>query len=178
MVVEAQVAERFLAAPMLVDVEPSSKRALLEALEPRRVPSGAVLLEQGQPNDLLSFLIEGSVVIERRLLVGHKETIAHLSAPAVFGTTSFFRPDPPSVTVRATTDVYVLSLDHAAHERLRRENPHAAEALALAAVRTLAERFEILDKRVSDSLAKHADDPPKITEWSDFRARLFEDSNK
>ena len=68
-------------------------------------------------------------------------------------------------------------MDHPAHERLRRTNPRAAEALALAVVRVLAERFDLLDKRVSDGLVQHADDQPKVTEWSGFRARLFEEPN-
>ena len=57
--------------------------------------------------------------------------------------------------------------------RSSRDNPRAAEALALAAVRTLAERFELLDKRLSDTLASHSDDHPKVTEWSGFRARIW-----
>ena len=37
------------------------------------------------------------------------------------------------------------------------------------------ERFDMLDKRVSDYLAGHGDEPPRATEWSSFRARLFEE---
>lgn len=175
--VKADAIERFLDAPLLVDVDVESRRAVLTAMIESRAPAGAVLLGQGQPNDHLSFLVEGTATIERTLPGNRKEVLAHIAAPAVFGTTSFFRPGPPTVTVRATSDVCILSLDHPAHEELRRENPRAAEALALAAVRTLAERFDLLDKRVSDSLAQHAADHPKVTEWSGFRARLFEESN-
>ncbi|WP_406698849.1 cyclic nucleotide-binding domain-containing protein [Singulisphaera sp. Ch08] len=175
--VKADVAEQFLAAPLLVDVDLDARRALLAILEESHSPANAVLLEQGEPNDHLSFLIEGSAVIERSLPGGRKETLAHLTAPAVFGTTSFFRPTPPTITVRAATDVCILTMGHPAHEKLRRDNPRTAEALALAVVRVLAERFDLLDKRVSDFLAQHADDQPKTTEWSGFRARLFEDSN-
>ncbi len=174
--VKVDAAERFLTAPLLVDVDPELRRAVLDVLSEYRASSGAVLLEQGHPNDNLSFLIEGNATIERALAGGRKETLAHLTAPSVFGTISFFRPDPPSVTVRATSDVCVLTLDHPAHERLRSANPRAAEALALAAVRTLAERFDILDKRLSDSLAQHGDDHPRATEWSGFRERLFQES--
>lgn len=174
--VKADAAERFLTAPLLLDVDPESRRAVLEILVESRAQAGAVLLAQGQPSDRLSFLIEGTATVERTLADGHREVLASLTAPSVFGTVSFFRPTAPTVTVRASSDVCVLSLDHPAHERLRRDNPRAAEALALAAVRTLAERFDILDKRLSDSLAQHADDPPKVNEWSGFRARLFEES--
>jgi CRP-like cAMP-binding protein len=172
--VSTAAAERFLAAPFLAGVDPALRSALLALLSEERAAARTVLLAQGQPNDHLSFLIEGTITIERVFPEGQKETVTTLSAPAVFGTTSFFRPTAPSVSVVATTDVWFLTLYHPAHEQLRRENPRAAEALALAAVRVLAERFDVLDKRVSDYLARH-DDPPKATEWSSFRARLFEE---
>jgi len=175
--VEAHSAERFMSVPLLHDVELDAKRAVLEVLVEKHVPEGTILLQQGQANNLLSFLIEGRATIERKLENGQTELVARLTAPAVFGTTSFFHPDPPTVSVRAATSACVLTLDRTAHARLRRENPSAAEALALAAVRTLVERFNVLDKRVSDSLAQHAHDHPKATEWSGFRARLFEESS-
>jgi CRP/FNR family transcriptional regulator, cyclic AMP receptor protein len=173
--VSTAAAERFLGAPFLADVDPALRRALLALLAEERAPARTVLLAQGQPNDHLSFLIEGSIAIERTFPEGTKETLTTLPAPAVFGTTSFFRPTAPSVSVLATTDVWFLTLYHPAHEQLRRENPRAAEALALAAVRVLADRFDVLDKRVSDYLAQHGDDQPRATEWSNFRARLFEE---
>jgi len=173
--VSTDAAERFLGASFLAGVDHDLRRALLAHLSEERASAGTVLLAQGQTNDHLSFLIEGTIVIERVFPEGHKETLTTLSAPAVFGTTSFFRPTSPSVSVIATTDIWSLTLYHPAHEQLRLENPRAAEALALAAVRVLAERFDLLDKRVSDYLAGHGEDPPRATEWSSFRARIFEE---
>ena len=173
--VSTDAAERFLGASFLAGVDPDLRRALLAHLSEERATAGTVLLAQGQANDHLSFLIEGIIAIERVFPEGQKEIVTTLSAPAVFGTTSFFRPTAPSVSVIATTDVWSLTLYHPAHEQLRLENPRAAEALALAAVRVLAERFDLLDKRVSDYLAGHGDDPPRATEWSSFRARIFEE---
>jgi CRP-like cAMP-binding protein len=173
--VKGDAAERFLAAPWLADVDPELRRALLDRLEEHRAPAGAVLLAQGRPIEHLSFLIDGIATIDRTFPDGRKETLATLHAPAIFGTTSFFRPNQPTFSVRATADVRLLTLDHPAHDRLRRENPEAAEALALASLRVLAERFDLLDQRVSEYLAQHSDDHPKVTEWAGFRARLFEE---
>jgi CRP/FNR family transcriptional regulator, cyclic AMP receptor protein len=173
--VSTDAAERFLGAPFLAGVDPALRRAVLAVLSEERAAERTILLAQGQPNDHLSFLIEGEIRIERVFPEGQKETVATMSAPAVFGTTSFFRPTAPSVSVIATTDVWSLTLYHPGHEQLRLDNPRAAEALALAAVRVLAERFDMLDKRVSDYLAGHGEDPPRATEWSSFRARLFEE---
>lgn len=175
--VEGDAAERFLSAPLWADVDRESRRAVFDAMEEGRAGAGTTLLRQGHPNDRLSFLIEGSALIERTYPAGRKEILATLTAPAAFGTTSFFRPNPPLASVRATSDVRLLSLSHPQHDRLRRANPPAAEALALCILRVLSERFDMLDRRVSDFLAEHADDPPKVNEWAGFRARLFEEPN-
>src|SRR4051812_43938665 len=99
--VSTDAAERFLGASFLAGVDPSLRMALLAHLSEERASARTVLLAQGQPNDHLSFLIQGSVTIERIFPEGQKETVATMSAPAVFGTTSFFRPTAPSVSVIA-----------------------------------------------------------------------------
>jgi CRP-like cAMP-binding protein len=162
-------------APWMTEVSPGSRQTLFHALQDEHTPDGAVLLEQGKPNDRLSFLTEGTVTIVRSHPDGRHETVANLAAPAVFGETSFFRGVPSLVTIRATSPVRRLILTRAAYNRLRSDDPHTAEQLALAAVRVLAERFDILDKRVSDALAQHPEGHPRANEWADFRARLFEE---
>jgi CRP/FNR family transcriptional regulator, cyclic AMP receptor protein len=164
MMVSTAAAERFLAAPLLAGADPAARRALLSVLAEERAPADAVLLGQGQPNDHMSFLIEGTVTVLRTFEDGRVETVATLVAPSVFGETSFFRPSPPIVSVNSVTPVWLLTLDHPAHERLRRENLKAAEELALAAVRVLAERFDMLDKRISNYMATHPDGHPRATE--------------
>jgi CRP/FNR family transcriptional regulator, cyclic AMP receptor protein len=173
--IDIQASERFMAAPWLGEVDSETKRAILTALVEAKAPSGAILLAQDQPNDHLSFLIEGTASIERILAGDRCEAITVLQAPAVFGSTSFFRPQPPSVSVRATSDVWLLSLYHPAHEALRAANPRAAESLALAVLRALSERFDLMDKYIVDFLSRHRNEPAKSSEWAGFRARLFEE---
>jgi CRP/FNR family transcriptional regulator, cyclic AMP receptor protein len=173
--INGEATERFMAAPWLGEVDPEGKRAILEALVEARAPAGATLLEQDQPNDHLSFLIEGKAEIERTFEDARREVITTIKAPSVFGTTSFFRPDPPSVGVRATSDVWILSLYHPAHEALRRENPRAAEALAVAILRALSERFDLMDKLLSDYITRHRGESSRTSEWAGFRARLFDE---
>ena len=171
-----EATRRFMTAPWLAEVEREPKLALLNALAEERAAAGTILLSQGQPNDHLTFLIDGSVDLERTFGNGRKEIITTLTAPAVFGTTSFFQPKPPTVTARAKTDVWMLTLYHPAHDALRRDHPRAAEALALAVVRTLSERFDLIDKLFTDYITHHPDVPANTaSEWSRFRARLFEE---
>jgi CRP/FNR family transcriptional regulator, cyclic AMP receptor protein len=173
--IDAEATERFMAAPWLADVDRETKRAISGALVEARAPTGATLLQQGQPNDHLTFLIEGTAEIVRTSGSGRRDILTHLTAPAVFGTTSFFQPKPPTVTVRATSEVWILSLYHPAHETLRAANPRAAEALALAVVRAVSERFDLIDKLFTDFTNQHGDEAAKKSEWASFRARLFEE---
>ncbi len=173
--IDTEASERFMAAPWLGEVDPEVKKAISSALVEARAASGAILLEQDQPNDHLSFLIDGTASVERILPHGRGDVITLLTAPAVFGSTSFFRPQPPSVSVRATSDVWMLSLYHPAHEALRASDPRAAEALALAVLRALSERFDLMDRFIVDYLARHSHEPEKSSEWAKFRSRLFEE---
>ncbi len=173
--IDAKATERFMTAPWLAEVDPEIKKAIFDVLEEARAPAGATLLAQGQPNDHLTFLIDGTAMVERDFHNGHRESIIPLHAPAVFGTTSFFLPTPPTVSVRATSDAWILSLYHPAHESLRRTNPQAAEALALAVVRALSERFDLIDRLFTQRISQHSGEPVRQSEWAGFRTRLFEE---
>ncbi|HEY2158906.1 MAG TPA: cyclic nucleotide-binding domain-containing protein [Isosphaeraceae bacterium] len=169
-------AERFLSGPLLAEVDADARLALFRALKQDHARAGARLIEEGRPNDRLWFIVEGTAAVVRRV-DGTDQAIARIEAPGIFGATTFFRPTPPTASIRATSDVSLLTLDHAAHDRLRRDEPRAAEALALATVRALAERFDLLDGRFTEFLLSNPDDHPRGNEWSTFRARLFEEPN-
>lgn len=173
--IDPVAAEEFLAAHWLAELDRATKQAVLESLVEEKALKGALLLAQGQPNDHLAFLIKGSVELERTFANGRKELITILNAPAVFGTTSFFQPQPPTVNVRAESDVWMLTLYHPQHDALRAGNPRAAEALAVAVIRILSERFDLLDTLFTEFIAKHHDESPRVSEWANFRARLFEE---
>ena len=157
--INEEAAQRFMTAPWLADVDREPKLALLNALAEERATAGTILLQQGQPNDHLTFLIDGSVELERTFRNGRKEIITTLTAPAVFGTTSFFQPKPPTVTARAQTDIWMLTFIIPRMMPCDETNPRAAEALALAVVRTLSERFDLIDRLFTDYITQHPDVP-------------------
>ena len=171
-------AQRFLAGPLLSETDEEARVGLSKVLRETIAPAGASLIAQGVPNDRLWFLIEGSAEIVR-IQGGEDKLIARIEAPGIFGATTFFRPGGvgATVSIRTTTPVTLLTLDHEGHDRLRREQPRAAESLALATIRVLAERFDQIDLRVTEYIASHADDHPRSNEWAGFRARLFGEPN-
>ncbi len=164
-----------LTSPLLAGIDDEHRLAIFRCLEMTSAPAGSTLLEQGRPNDRLWFVLDGSVAIERTMPGGRSEILARLTGPAIYGTTTFFRGSALSATIRASTPLTLGTLDHRAHDRLRLEDPRAAEALALSVVRVLSERFDLLDDRLAELMAEHDQDHPRATEWANFRARLFEE---
>jgi CRP/FNR family transcriptional regulator, cyclic AMP receptor protein len=175
--VSSAASDRFLATPLLAELDSATRHALLNVLIEERAEEGATLLRQGEPNDHIAFLIEGSATVFRTRPDGRVEVLTTLAAPSLFGLTSFFRPIPPGFSVRATSPVWLLTFHHEAHQILRRVDLRAAEQLAVAALRVMADRFDMLDSRVSEDIAQHPEDHPKATEWANFRMRLFEEAN-
>ena len=173
--IDGEAANRFLSAPWFTGIDPPLRHAVLAALKESQAAPGTVLLREGHPNDRLCILVTGSVTVERAKLGGGAETLATLTAPTLFGITSFFRPEPPTFTVKAAAEVQLYILDHPEHDRMRRENPAAAEALATALLRVLGDRFQEIDRLFGDYMARHPDDHEKVTEWAGFRARLFDE---
>jgi CRP-like cAMP-binding protein len=171
--VHADSLGHFRDSRLFKELDEAGRAGLLEALAERQATAGEVLMTQGSGNDHLSFLVEGTAVVERCLSGGRVEALVTLTAPSVFGTISFFSPRSPSFGVRAATDVRLLTLTHEAHEILRRKHPGVAEALAVASLRVLSERFDDLERMFTRYIAEHPNDTRKITEWAGFRARLF-----
>ena len=171
---EDAIAE-LMATPLLSGVPEGRKRTIFGALQRRPIEAGSPLIAQGVRNDRLWFLIEGDVAVDRARADGRVDRLAEFSGPAIYGTTTFFRPTGPSATIRATTDLVAWTLDQAGLDRIRQEDPEAAEALALSVVRVLSERFDLLDRKLAELLAEHADDHPRANEWANFRTRVFEE---
>ena len=175
--VSPEAAERFLAAPWLADLDSTARLALLNVLTEHRAEAGAALLTQGEPNDRIIFQMEGSALAVRSYPGRHDDLSATLTSPTVYGEISFFRRNACLATVRAATPLWFLTLDHHGHEAFRRVDPKTAEQFAVATVRILTERFDMLDRRVTDFLAEHEHHHPRASEWNAFRSRLFEESN-
>jgi CRP/FNR family cyclic AMP-dependent transcriptional regulator len=166
---------QFLTSPLLSGIEEDARLAVFQRLVEGSLEAGAPLLFQERPNNRLWFVLEGSVAIERKQTDGQIDVLASMNAPAIFGTTTFFRSSTPTATIRASSKLTLWTLDRQAHEELRRDEPRAAEALTLAVLRVLSERFDLLDDRITELMAEHGEDHPRANEWANFRSRLFED---
>lgn len=81
---------------------------ILETGNREEILAGTILIEEGKPIDAVYILLEGELTVSTAALEGKE--IARLYSGEVVGEMSFVDTRPPSATVKAKTDVLVLSI--------------------------------------------------------------------
>ena len=102
------------------------------------VPSGKVLIRQGELGDDLMVLVTGLVAVER-----DGERINKLGPGEFFGEIALIERGPRTATVTAETPSRLLILNHRAFHSLMEEFPEVAASVLV----TLAHRLRSLEPR-------------------------------
>lgn len=111
-----------------------------------RLPSGTVLIREGQPIDALYILLDGSLEVSGKALGTDKPV--RLGCGEVVGEVSFVDSRPPTATVAAATDSLVLAIPRALlSENLERNSEFAARFYRALAV-FLAHRLRDTGRRL------------------------------
>jgi small-conductance mechanosensitive channel len=119
---------------------------LAEGLETAPYAEGDSLTHQGDEEDWLYLVHEGTVVVRVRSDGGGQQDVATLSAGSLFGEMSLMTGEPRSATVVAVTDVEGYRLTRSVFQELLSRRPAVADEMA-----------EILASRRVALLAAHDD---------------------
>lgn len=121
----------------------------------QRIPAKAVLIQEGQAVDYVCIVLEGTFAVRVSALGG--KDIAQLRAGEVVGEMSFVDSRPPSASVVALEDSWVLSIPHSALKK-RLDNDGFAARFYRALAVFLANRLRNTTARLG--YGKAAADPP------------------
>jgi len=89
------------------------------------VPAGTLLIEEGEPIEVLYVVLDGLLAVTLR--AAHDEEIARLQSGEILGELSFLDSRPPSASVRALEPSSVLSIPRAKlAAKLEQDKPFAA----------------------------------------------------
>ncbi|HKY91196.1 MAG TPA: cyclic nucleotide-binding domain-containing protein, partial [Nevskiaceae bacterium] len=122
--------EAFASSPLLRGLGAAELESLASHCTLLSFDSGAILLAQGQLNDRLLVLVDGTADLVREFAT-HDETIARLSRGALVGEMSTLTGRPVSLTIRATSPVRAASLGKEAAMHLLEANPRLGTNLAM-----------------------------------------------
>lgn len=102
---------------------------------------GEAVVVEGEPGDALFFVVSGRVAVER----GGK-AVAELGEREVFGEMALLDPGPRSATVRAATDVVLLSIAREDFDDIMRDRPEVPIGVMKVLVRRLREVLARVDR--------------------------------
>ncbi|PRY25128.1 Crp/Fnr family transcriptional regulator [Aliiruegeria haliotis] len=123
--------------------------ALLGArLKEIRLKAGAVLFEQGDHDDRLFILDEGTLEIGVLTAAGRKLSLSRLDAGAVFGEIAIFDPGPRTARAKALSNCRLRMIGQ---DALLRELTHSPE-IALALLRVAGQRMRLMNQQVQDQV--------------------------
>ncbi len=150
---------------------PPQRRDVLELMEPKAFEPGAVILEEGRQTRGLWVISQGRCEVVKIGGNGSGRVLAELGPGSVFGEMSFFQTASHSASVRCVTDVRTLHLSSENYARLEETSVRAALRISHVIAVVLAERLRRMDEWTTRLLDEAP--PSKHEEWSDFRAKLY-----
>jgi CRP-like cAMP-binding protein len=144
---------------------------LISHCETTVCPPETIVLEQGDNDRALVFVLDGSV--EVRIAVPHvgNEVVATLPAGSVFGEVSFFHAAPHSATVACVESARLMRLERSKFDELKAADSLLALALAANAAELLGERLQQIDDWLAQRLTEIQD--RRLHEsWRRFREHV------
>jgi signal transduction histidine kinase len=108
----------------------------------RQYREGDLIMREGEPNDVLTFILEGSVLLLKGHGSGADVTVGTLEAGASLGLLSYYGGGEVFFTARAKTDVLAFRLRRTEFDCLPAENPRLFTLLESLIIRDLAERYQ------------------------------------
>jgi len=134
--------------PMFNELEDVELARLCQVTARRQHPAGSVLLAEGDLNDALYLVREGTVGLFHPAAAA--KPFIELGSGRFFGQVSMFDPAPSSATVRALTRVEVMCLRTRPLGDLFIQFPGTATRLLMAIIQDLAKRHRAMLQKVKD----------------------------
>ncbi|MBI5393843.1 MAG: cyclic nucleotide-binding domain-containing protein [Verrucomicrobia bacterium] len=134
--------------PMFDELEDVELARLCQVTARRQYPAGSVLLAEGDLNDALYLIREGTVGLFHPAAA--EKPFIELGRGRFFGQVSMFDPAPSSATVRSCTDVEVMCLRARPLADLFIQHPGTATRLLMAIIQDLAKRHRAMLQKVKD----------------------------
>lgn len=129
------------------------------------------VFEAGAEERALYFLLEGTVEIELSVPYVEQKILDELNPIGVFGESSFFHPQPHSVTARTLTEATVVRLPRETYDTMLQQNNIAAIRLGANAAEILAAKLQHTDAWIAELL--QAEEAVRVQQkWWDFRQTL------
>ncbi|MBU6501318.1 MAG: cyclic nucleotide-binding domain-containing protein [Burkholderiales bacterium] len=138
-------------APGLVELSPADAREVVGYMRPQRVPSGSVLIREGEATDVdaMMLILQGEVTVEYEVSAPHETMVVSIMGPGgLIGEMGLIDGSPRSATCTATTELAVAVLGRDALRQMIEECPDVAARLLLSISTRLSDHLRESNRKL------------------------------
>ena len=128
--------------PFLNDLPDNELEILLEMLELFHYEENKFIFKEGETQDSMFFMVEGSVNVLKRTEDGMEEILAKLQAPQVIGEMALVSPGKRSASVKSLTPLVVIRFGCSSFERIIKKKPELAVKIIRKVADTVCTRLK------------------------------------
>ncbi len=125
-----------------------------DLLEPAGFAAGAVVFEEGGPEEMLYVITSGTVDVHKAVLPGRRQHLATIDAPTVVGEMGLLTEPRAAASVEAKTPVEAYGIDRDRFLELLDADSPAACKVVYEIGRTLAGRMARTDESIAGLIAQ------------------------
>jgi CRP-like cAMP-binding protein len=115
--------------PLFAELDRESFLDLVQRMSWRSVPTGTVMIQEGEAGDHLHVIVAGKAEVTR-LVDGQRKTLGRLGGGSIFGELSLITGTPPTASVSATVDTEVFEIRREHLNVVARSHPAVPQLLA------------------------------------------------
>ncbi len=143
----------FLATvPLFADMSADERARLARWFSRRVVVAGEVVLWEGRPHQSLFVVMEGRIVVSKRIRGETEAVLAHLDPGAHFGEIDLIDSQSASASVTAETPVTLLELDQDRLREILASDERLFSAFAWALLRDLTSKLRRTNERLQETI--------------------------
>ena len=128
--------------PFFNDLSDDNLKLLLETLELYYYEKDKYIFKEGEIQDSMFFIVEGSVIVLKKAEDGNNEQLAAFTAPQVIGEMALIAPGNRSASIMSTTPVSVIRFGCASFEKIIKKRPDLAINILRKAGNTVCTRLK------------------------------------
>ncbi len=128
--------------PFFNDLQDADLKMLSEMLEIYNYEKDKYIFKEGEIQDSMFFIMEGSVIVLKETESGNQETLAQFASPQVIGEMALISPGTRSASIMSITPVTVIRFGCSSFEKIIKTKPLLAVNILKKAGDTVCTRLK------------------------------------
>ncbi|MBP7793207.1 MAG: cyclic nucleotide-binding domain-containing protein [Candidatus Goldbacteria bacterium] len=143
--------EQIKALPFFKNLLDQEMDVILKKIFTKFYKKGSILFVEGMPGEVLYIVMEGSIVISKKIKEGKEIEIAKLGYGEIVGEMSLIDAGPRTATGKTEVDSKLVVITKKSFNEILESDPQIAAKILMELLRVLNKRLRVTDKKFENT---------------------------